>query len=225
MRARRLQNLYSEFVRPGDLVFDVGAHVGNHATTFATLGARVIAIEPQPVFARFLKRIYRHSKVIRVLEVAVGPENGKANLHVSSDTPTLSSLEPGWIETISGAPGFEGTRWESEVEVEVLTLDSLIETFGMPAFCKLDIEGGELGALQGLTLPLPAIAWEYLPAVPDLAVGCLERLESLGDYIFNWSRAERALLQPEWVGKGQVLEHLAGLNPQDREGNLFARRI
>ena len=50
--------LYSQFVRPGDLVFDAGAHVGDRVGAFRRLKARVIAIEPQPALVRTLRILY-----------------------------------------------------------------------------------------------------------------------------------------------------------------------
>lgn len=46
-RAARLRRFYGQFVRPGDLCFDVGAHAGNRVRAWRALGARVLAIEPQ----------------------------------------------------------------------------------------------------------------------------------------------------------------------------------
>jgi hypothetical protein len=47
-RRAAMDRLYGEFVRPGDLVFDVGAHVGDRIAAFRRRGARVVAVEPQP---------------------------------------------------------------------------------------------------------------------------------------------------------------------------------
>jgi hypothetical protein len=57
-RRAAMDRLYSTFVRPGDLVFDVGAHVGDRVGAFRRLGASVVAIEPQPALVRTLKLIY-----------------------------------------------------------------------------------------------------------------------------------------------------------------------
>jgi len=46
-----MDRLYRRFVQPGDLVFDVGAHVGDRIASFRRLGARVVAIEPQRAMA------------------------------------------------------------------------------------------------------------------------------------------------------------------------------
>lgn len=53
--AARLE-FYSQFIHPGDLVFDVGANVGNRTKIFLRLGARVVAFEPQASCARVLQR-------------------------------------------------------------------------------------------------------------------------------------------------------------------------
>ncbi|HRD74433.1 MAG TPA: hypothetical protein PK264_00620 [Hyphomicrobiaceae bacterium] len=42
-----MDHLYSRFVKPGDLAFDIGAHVGDRTASFLRLGARVVALEPQ----------------------------------------------------------------------------------------------------------------------------------------------------------------------------------
>lgn len=48
-RARRDRDFYRQFVQPGALVFDVGAHVGNRLRVLRQLGARVVAVKPQPL--------------------------------------------------------------------------------------------------------------------------------------------------------------------------------
>ena len=59
-----MDRLYGKFVRPGDLVFDVGAHVGDRVASFQRLGARVVAVEPQPAMVRALRLLYGRSKSV-----------------------------------------------------------------------------------------------------------------------------------------------------------------
>src|SRR5215470_767902 len=68
LRQRRLRALYREFVRAGDLVFDIGAHAGNHVRALSALGCRVVALEPQPDFARLLRLLFSHRSNVRVVE-------------------------------------------------------------------------------------------------------------------------------------------------------------
>ena len=51
-RDAAMDALYARFVRPGDLAFDIGSHVGDRIGSFRRLGARVVALEPQPLCAR-----------------------------------------------------------------------------------------------------------------------------------------------------------------------------
>src|SRR6185312_12615461 len=75
-RAAAMDRLYGSFVRPGDLVFDVGAHVGDRVASFCRLGARVVAVEPQPAMIRALRLLYGLSESIAIEAVAVGREPG-----------------------------------------------------------------------------------------------------------------------------------------------------
>ena len=53
---RRLKGFYSGFIGKGDLVFDIGAHLGNRSEAWLALGARVIAAEPQPICVQYLQK-------------------------------------------------------------------------------------------------------------------------------------------------------------------------
>src|SRR5262249_50866799 len=74
-RAAAMDRLYGQFMKPGDLAFDVGAHVGARVASFLRLGARVVAVEPQPAIACVLKLIYGW-RGVAVETAAVGREAG-----------------------------------------------------------------------------------------------------------------------------------------------------
>ncbi len=224
-RIRRLTRFYAQFVKRGDLCFDIGAHVGNHILAMRRLGARVVALEPQPLYARLLRRWYGSGKDVTILSDAVGPEPGSADLFVSARTPTVSTLSRSWTKLAEVEPSFARVTWDSHVTVPVTTLDALIRTFGVPVFCKIDVEGFELEVLRGLSQPLPHVAFEYLPATRDLAVACLDRLAELGRYEINWSVGEEMQLASEWVTPERAVQYLRALPARAREGNLHARLI
>src|SRR5712671_4370787 len=92
LRQRRLRRLYGHFVRAGDLVFDIGAHAGNRVRAFAALGCRVVALEPQPDFARVLRTLFSQNSHITVVEGAVSNSAGRAMLALSERTPTVTTL-------------------------------------------------------------------------------------------------------------------------------------
>lgn len=222
-RVDRLARFYATFVRPGDLCFDIGAHAGNHTRALRRLGARVLAVEPQPAFNLLLQWWYRSDPGVTLRAQALGPAPGRAPLFISSRTPTVSSLSASWLGLPEKSASFARVVWDAQVDVPVTTLDALIATYGMPVFCKLDVEGYELEVLRGLSRPLPLIAFEYLPAARQIALACLDRLAALGDYEYNWSVGEQMHLNSGWVSSVQAAKYLERLPPNAREGNLFAR--
>jgi len=223
-RIQRLTRFYAQFIHPGDLCFDIGAHVGNHTRALLRLKARVIAVEPQPPFARLLRRCFGSRPGVIILDQALGAARGEATLLISPRTPTVSTLSASWTQTIRQDPSFAKVNWDTQLTVSVTTLDTLIAEHGLPVFCKIDVEGYELEVLRGLTQPLPLLAFEYLPATREIALACLDRLAQLGDYEYNWSVGEQMRLNPDWVSLAQAAYYLQILPENAREGNLYARR-
>lgn len=224
-RLTRLQRFFRLLLEPGDLAFDLGAHAGNHIYAWTRLGARVVALEPNPRFFRWLQRLYGLHPRVTLLPVAVGASPGMADLLISRLTPTVSTLSPAWRDEVRQAPSFAGIRWETSVPVEVTNLDALINRFGVPAFCKIDVEGLEADVLSGLSMPLPCLSFEYLPPALDRARHCLELLEGLADYAFNWSIGERhRWAHSDWVDGASVRGFFQSLRPGGRSGDIYARR-
>jgi hypothetical protein len=106
----------------------------------------------------------------------------------------------------------------------VTTLDALMAEHGLPVLCKIDIEGGEHDALLGLNQPIRLISFEYIPAVMDRALACIQRLEQLGDYEFNLMKSEAPRLAlPAWVSAQQVRAELGRIPAEARAGEVYAR--
>ena len=222
-RQRRLRVLYGQFVKRGDLVFDVGAHLGNRTRAFVALGCHVVAVEPQPHVAAMLRRLTRRFKKVRIVERALASQPGHAKLAVSERTPTVSTIESEWREARRRESDFGGVRWNTSVDVEVTTLDALVKAYGVPAFIKIDVEGGELNVLRGLSQAVPALSFEFLPAALDTAEACIRQVETLGPYEFNWSIAESSeLARTGWTDGARLLGELRQ-SGSARHGDIYAR--
>ncbi|MEZ5292882.1 MAG: FkbM family methyltransferase [Vicinamibacterales bacterium] len=220
-RQRPLRRLYGSFLRPGDLAFDIGAHVGNRTRALAAIGCRVVAVEPQPAVAAALRAVVGRIAAVEIVEAAVSRTPGRARLAVSERTPTVSTLSDDWRDRRRGEAGFAGVDWNTSVDVETTTLDALVARYGLPAFVKLDIEGGEPAALDGLSRAVPMVSVEYLPEALDAVTACGERLLRLGTYRFNWTPAEsHRLASDEWLALDALVGRLAGTA---RHGDVYAR--
>jgi FkbM family methyltransferase len=223
-RTRALRRHYAGFLGPGDLAFDVGAHVGNHTRCLAGLGARVIAIEPQPAFAAWLRRLFRARPQVTVVECALAATAGAIELYCSPRTPTVATASQRWIETVRGNAGFDQVRWTGGREVAATTLDALIARHGLPRFCKIDVEGFEAEVLRGLSQPIPALSFEYLPAAIEVARQAAGRLAGLGPYRFNPTTGERRrFVWQTWRPAAALDAWLAARRADEPSGDIYAR--
>jgi FkbM family methyltransferase len=184
----------------------------------------VIAVEPQPDFASWLRWQFRRDPRVTVLERAIAATPGTAQLHVSARTPTVSTLSTDWIERVRDDQSFAGVDWATPVEVPATTLDRLIAEFGAPRFCKVDVEGFEAEVLRGLSQPIPALSFEYLPAALKVALNSLEHLAGLGRYRFNVTSGEQArFLWPEWRDAGATARWLNARRTEHGSGDVYAQ--
>ena len=90
-RDAAMDGLYRALPRPGDLAFDIGSHVGDRIGSFRRLGARVVALEPQPLCARAIRTIYAGDKDVMVVEAACAERPGTLRLRINSANPTVST--------------------------------------------------------------------------------------------------------------------------------------
>jgi FkbM family methyltransferase len=186
----------------------------------------VIAIEPQPACIRFLTRFYGGDSGVVIVPSAVGATTGQSVMYLSKSTPTVSSLSPDWIRSMKVTPGFKKVRWDVEIKVNITTLDALIIEFGLPVYTKIDVEGFELEVLRGLHQPLSMISFEYLPAASQRAQACINRINELGTYQFNWTIRERTrFVSSSWIDGGQMEKIIAGMPEYHPSGDIYCRLI
>ena len=180
-----LVKLYSQFINSGDLCFDVGANLGSRTDIFVELGARVICIEPQPNCVDKLLSKYGENPMVTIVPKGLDSKPGVLPLNICESAETISTFSEKWK---SGR--FHDYSWEKVVDVKVTSLDLLVKEYGVPAFCKIDVEGFEYSVLKGLSSPAPMISFEFTREFFDDAKHCMEYFMSLGQVEFNYILGE-----------------------------------
>jgi FkbM family methyltransferase len=130
--------------KPGDLVFDIGAHAGFTTIMFAKMvapGGRVVAFEPEPVVMEYLKENLLAQQIsnVTIVSKAVDAKTGTAYFNADG------TMSAGLVRhSVYGHTG-------REIAVETLSLPDACAQFGVPQFIKMDIEGAEVGVIESST--------------------------------------------------------------------------
>ena len=218
-----MDRLYRQFVNPSDLVFDVGAHVGDRVASFRRLGARVVAVEPQAALVRVLRLFYGRDRDVVIEPLAVGREAGTVDMMINPGNPTVATASAEFIAAARDAPGWTKQRWTRSVRVGKTTLDHLIRKHGTPSFIKIDVEGFEAEVLAGLSNPIKALSFEFTTIQRDVAVACIGRCAGLGYAKFNAALGESQMFShAEWLDATGISAWLQALPHSANSGDIYA---
>ena len=199
---------YSQFIKSGDLVFDVGANVGSRSKLFLNLGAKVVAFEPQPELCEHLTQHLRLHKRFTPMPIGLGSNPSVVELKIS-DAHVLSSMSNRWIDSTRKSGRFSSYNWDKSIDVKVDTLDNMLTKFGVPKFIKIDVEGYELEVLEGLSYPVEYLSLEFTSEDIENFKKCLHKIKEIGKYIFQFSEGETlSFTFNQWMEGETLLESL-----------------
>ena len=223
-RSHKRLEFYSQFVREGDLCFDVGANIGNRVQVLGQIGARIVAIEPQGACVRVLNEKFGTDPRVHIVNKALDKSSGKKAMFIDR-SHTLSSMSKEWIHAVKKSGRFSTHEWDDKVEVATTTLDLLIEQYGRPDFCKIDVEGFEFEVLQGLSQPIGIISFEFTSEYPEPSTNCIRYLSDLGMTEFNYDLGESMRFAlSSWLDTRGILDTLQVLGKEPKsQGDIYAR--
>jgi FkbM family methyltransferase len=220
-----MDTFYRAFLGPGDLAFDIGSHVGDRVGSFRRIGARVLAVEPQPALERTLRWLYGRDTGVQIEAAAVGQTIGLTDLRLNINNPTVSTVSKRFISAAQDAPGWEGQRWDATLRVAQITLDDLIDRYGTPRFVKIDVEGYEPEVLAGLSRPLDALSFEFTTIQKEAARRALRECGKFQYRHFNAVLGEEyAFVHDSWLDDAAIGDWLDALPQAANSGDIYGVR-
>lgn len=220
---KQRQQFYKQFIRKGDLCFDVGANMGNRTATFSKLGAKVVAVEPTQHCCQVLKHKFGANPNVSILQLALGAQIGKGTLHLANyhEVSTLSTL---FIEQYSHQEKHP-ISWDKTMQVPLSTLDHLIQEYGLPTFCKIDVEGYETEVLKGLSQAIPYLSFEYNNRLKNKALDCLQILSKFPNLSYNFSPYESMQWSlNSWKNQADFYQYIQALTDKILTGDIYVRQ-
>lgn len=210
------KRFYARLIKKNDLCFDIGANIGSKSKLFLSNGAKVIAFEPQSACIEILSKIKNPN--FSFYSFAVGSANEVRELHLSNHSE-VATLSDKFIEAYHS----DHVYWNTQEKVTVKTLDHLISEFGLPDYCKIDVEGYELEILSQLSHKIPMIEFEFTEKFISDTLEIIDHL-SVYDYRYNYILNEQPLFQlNDWVDAAEIKRRISALPKKKLHGNLFCK--
>ncbi|HUT80080.1 MAG TPA: FkbM family methyltransferase [Candidatus Bathyarchaeia archaeon] len=200
---KRLRKIYSLFIQNETLCFDIGTHKGKMSDLFLELGANVIGVEPHPDLFLNLQEKYKNNDKIKLLNMGASDEENTLLFYPCEDKPSRSTF------SLEFTKEFTDCVWSKPIKIPTITLDKLIEMYGLPAFCKIDVENLEKKVLDGLNQKIKYLSFEFHFRIPGKVHDCIESLERLGSPKFNYYIDDtNKFIFKNWVDKNELLKSI-----------------
>jgi FkbM family methyltransferase len=178
------------------LIFDVGANHGDKTAPFNLIAKKVVAFEPDNSNVEFLSYRFRNNKNVLIEQTAISNEVGETEFFVVNHGSGLNTINNKRKDELDITETYQ---------VNITTLDLMINKYGMPDFIKIDVEGHELKVLEGLSHSINMISFEAnLPQFAPQTIECLEKIYNLNsDYIFNYG-FDIGIEKNKWLDLEQI---------------------
>ncbi|MCG9793885.1 FkbM family methyltransferase [Flavobacterium algicola] len=217
---------YSQFLQPNSVFYDIGANFGNRIEAIIDTDITIIAVEPQVECIKFLRKKFGNKIIL--LQNGLGSKKEIMKMHIAPNANILSSFSTEWINSTKKSGRFDNIKWSETRDVEMITLDYLIEVYGKPDFVKIDVEGFELEVLKGLSQPVNMMSIEYtVPENVQALLDCLYYLNELynSKIEFNYCITENMKFAlPNWINYSSILDLIRNENFLNTQfGDIYVR--
>lgn len=198
-------------------IFDLGSCAGEWTDSNYKQTDQFILVDANPhVYDLCVKR-FEEKPNVRVLNYLIADKDfEKRDFYISmASVGEVSTASGEWIH--QSRHRFS-TTWDVPIEVDTVTIDLLIKTYGKPGLIKIDVEGYELEALNGLSKKVPLLCFEYCEELKEQAINCLERCFEIGFRHFFIQHGDSYTFRPKSFKTAEIaLKEINTFIPERRQ--------
>lgn len=175
------------------MYFDIGSNLGKWSLANITQCDKIISVEASPItFCRLVSNCQNDKLVL--LNYAVCNNNGDDITFYQADCHLVSTINKDWLTK-------ETSRFYNypytETTCKTITIDKLIEQYGLPDLIKIDVEGGEYECIISLTQKVKLLCFEWTSEINDINFKCMDYLLNLGFTQFYIQNQDNYLFRPQ----------------------------
>ena len=175
------------------MYFDIGSNIGLWSLANINLCDKIISIEASPITFSRLVNNCKNNKII-LLNYAVCNNNGNDIIFYQAKCDVLSTINKDWLTKDTSR--FYNHSYK-EIICKTITIDKLIEQYGLPELIKIDVEGGEYECITSLTQKVNMLCFEWASEVNDITFKCIDYLLKLGYTQFYIQNCDNYLFRPQ----------------------------
>ena len=204
------------------MFFDIGANIGNWALVNIDKCDKIISVEASPITFNRLVDNCKNDKII-LLNYAVCNNNGNDITFYQADCDVISTINKDWLT--SDTSRFYNYPYK-EIICKTISIDDLIEDYGIPDFIKIDVEGGEYDCITSLTQKIKLISFEWASETNTVTLQCIDYLFHLGYthyYIQNEDNYTFRQNDNDFYDISTIKEKLSNMIPKQDWGMIWCK--
>lgn len=204
------------------MLFDIGANIGNWSLSNLNNCDRIIAVEASPKTFNKLKYNLNSNPKIECINYAVSNSGDSFIDFYDCQADTISTLNKDWLDS-------ENSRFckqfqYDKISCKTISIDKLIEIYGIPELIKIDVEGAEFEVLSSLTQKVTNICFEWASELNDITFKSINYLENLGFTEFAIQYGDDYVYRPEiYQDKNHIINLLNKTTPKNEWGMIWAK--
>jgi len=204
------------------MFFDIGANIGNWALANIDKCDKIISVEASPITFNRLVDNCKNDKII-LLNYAVCNNNGNDITFYQADCDVISTINKDWLT--SDTSRFYNYPYK-EIICKTISIDKLIEDYGIPDFIKIDVEGGEYDCITSLTQKIKLISFEWASETNTVTLQCIDYLFHLGYTHYYIQNEDNYTFRPndnDFYDISTIKEKLSNMIPKQDWGMIWCK--